>query len=255
MDYPKTDDDWVRRAECIVTKQMGVLPEAIGSLTVEATATIFSWYRGEERSNALSRRADARHDLIEYGRRAGCLEEREELKMRGKMIEVPLGREEQHYWEVTNMATGEILQKITPYRTIAEAVNEAQFSMDTEYSYFKGNHLVIKIFDKSPDERAGLTFEPEYTESYWIEGAQKQVSETIRRPLYAEPASRPFPKTYGDWVDLGESIKEKAGINDFETMAVVNNMLFNIHEEDQDPIGAQDAKRWLTEKAQEMGIR
>ncbi len=105
MDYPKTDEDWEKLAECIVMKQTGVLPEAIGSLTVEATATIFSWYRGEERSNALSKRADARHDLIKYGKRAGCLEEREEIKLGERMIEVPLGRPvPQTYGDWVNLA-------------------------------------------------------------------------------------------------------------------------------------------------------
>ncbi len=157
MDYPKTDEDWEKLAECIVTKDTGVIPEAIGSLTVQATTMIFSWYKGERRSKALSNRQYARDDLIKLGKRAGCLEEREELKMSGRMIEVPL--------------------------------------------------------------------------------------------------DRPVPQTYGDWVNLGVDIKEKAGIDDFVTTADVNTHLGRIDREDEDPTAAQQSKMWLTRKAQVLGIK
>jgi len=65
------------------------------------------------------------------------------------------------------------------------------------------------------------------------------------------PLGRLFPKTYGDWVKLGMDIKEKAGIDDFETTKLVNMALNAIYEEDP---SAGDKKRWLTEKASELGI-
>jgi len=156
MEYPRTDEDWEKLAECIVTKDPGISPEIVGGLTVDATATIFSWYKGEERTKALVIRQYGRDRLIELAKGAGCLEEREELKLGERMIEVPLGR--------------------------------------------------------------------------------------------------PVPQTYGDWVNLGMDIKEKAGINDFETTAEVNEHLYHIWREDEDPATAQVSKRWLTEKARQMGI-
>jgi len=61
---------------------------------------------------------------------------------------------------------------------------------------------------------------------------------------------RPFPKTYGDWVDLAESIKDKADIPVYtETSYKLGIILGNI---DGD---AEDAKRWLIKKAGELGIR
>ncbi len=92
MKYPRTDDDWEKLAECIVTKDPLVAPERVGRLTVDATQTIFSWYKGEERTQALAVRQYGRDRLIELGEGTGCLEEREEIKLSEEMIEVPLGR-------------------------------------------------------------------------------------------------------------------------------------------------------------------
>ncbi len=184
------------------------------------------------------------------------LSEPDTIVLSGKMMEVPLGGGENHYWEVTNMITGGILFTHTPYRTIAEAVNEAQYEMDTNYKkQFGDNHLVIKIFDKSPIERSGVTFEPEYTESYWIEGAAKKaigILDSISKPLTLKKSSLPFPQTYGDWVELGVSIKEKVGIGDFETTTAVNNHLNSIYYSSP---GTEESKRWLMQKAGELGIK
>ncbi len=250
MDYPKTDDDWEKLAECIVTKHTGVFPETVGKLTVEATATIFAWYKGQERSSALTDRQYARGRLVRLAKEAGCLEEHEEIKMSGKMMEVPLGGEERHYWEVTNMVTGEVLQDGVPYRTISEASLDAKRTMNALYSYFEDNHLVIKIFDKSPDERVGLTFEPEYTESYWREGPARQAQEVLGRVSQPLTLDRLLPQTYGDWVNLAEDIK--SADPEAWTAGWVNTALQHISEEDE---AAEGSKRKLTQRAGELGIR
>ncbi|MBA7701647.1 hypothetical protein ES703_110390 [subsurface metagenome] len=70
------------------------------------------------------------------------------------------------------------------------------------------------------------------------------------------PIGRPFPKTYGDWVNLGMDIKETAGIDDFETTADVNRHLEHIYkEEETDPGVVRESKMWLTRKAGELGVR
>lgn len=58
---------------------------------------------------------------------------------------------------------------------------------------------------------------------------------------------RLFPKTYGDWADLGMDIKEK----DSSLSGEVNDALTKIYEEAP---GADDAKRWLVRKTGELGV-
>jgi len=72
-DYPKTDEGWVRLAECIVARHSSVSPELVGEITVGATQTIFSWYKGDERTRALADRQYSRDRLMELGKEAGCL--------------------------------------------------------------------------------------------------------------------------------------------------------------------------------------
>ena len=62
------------------------------------------------------------------------------------------------------------------------------------------------------------------------------------------PEDRPFPQTYGDWVDLSSSIKEKTPVG---AHATVNNLLQIIHEGGPE---AEEAKRWLVKKAGELSI-
>lgn len=77
-----------------------------------------------------------------------------------------------------------------------------------------------------------------------------------------EPTGRPFPKTYGDWVNLAEDIKAKYP-DDPVMRAGVNFQLQLIsHEEEEIPerreerlAAAQEAKRWMTERAGELGIK
>lgn len=74
-----------------------------------------------------------------------------------------------------------------------------------------------------------------------------------------ESAGRSFPKTYSDWVSLGEDIKGKDPTA--STILEVNNALYYILEEEKGEADedagytADDAKIWLTEKAGELGIK
>jgi len=65
---------------------------------------------------------------------------------------------------------------------------------------------------------------------------------------------RPFPQTYGDWVNLAEDIKAKYYFDDPASRAAVNYQLRYIGEETEYPTEAREAKRWLVEKAGELGI-
>jgi len=70
------------------------------------------------------------------------------------------------------------------------------------------------------------------------------------------PTDRPFPQTYGDWVDLVEKIKQT---NPLDTdLAHVTNFHLSViggMEPDMEPVDVDESKRWLVEKAAELEIR
>lgn len=68
--------------------------------------------------------------------------------------------------------------------------------------------------------------------------------------LKEESTSRLFPKTYGDWVNLAEDIKAKC-LDDPVGRSNVNYQLQQIAGETKD---VAEAKRWLLQKAAELGI-
>ena len=76
----------------------------------------------------------------------------------------------------------------------------------------------------------------------------EEVLGRISQPLDIKQ-DRPFPKTYGYWVELAISIKEKdptVGI-----AVQVNTALQHISDEDGE---AEQSKRWLTSKAGKLGV-
>jgi len=77
--------------------------------------------------------------------------------------------------------------------------------------------------------------------------------------LAAEEPSCPPPKTYGDWVNLAADIKDRYP-DDPVMRATANTALAGILAEEQrsagwSPESAAEGKRWLMEKAGELGIR
>lgn len=183
---PRTDEDWEKLAECIVTKHPSVSPELVGGFTVDATQTIFTWYKGEERSKFLGEKHYARDRLMRLAREAGCLKE--------------------------------------PSERVGEDV------MDRQRAEELGDKMIAGTLT---DDEAQELFE---AQPEWV--------------YKKEPI--PVPQTYGDWVSLAMDIKQKAGIDDFETTASVNEHLENIYSEEP---SAEDSKRWLVEKAGELGIQ
>ncbi len=83
-------------------------------------------------------------------------------------------------------------------------------------------------------------------------------------PVYQEGLypHRAFPQTYMDWIGLAEDIKDRYP-DDPVMRATVNFSLAQVAEETEEPIeareerqkAAQEGKRWLTEKAGELGIK
>ena len=74
------------------------------------------------------------------------------------------------------------------------------------------------------------------------------IGEMHKRMMGSGESSRPFPETYGDWVSLAEDIKAKMPP---ESWGVVNGTLQVVGEEGPN---AEEAKRWLVEKAGELDI-
>ncbi len=72
--------------------------------------------------------------------------------------------------------------------------------------------------------------------------------EMVEVPLEKKESDRPFPQTYGDWVNLAENIKQADPSDVFR----VNTALESISHDD--PTADED-KRWLVKKAGELGIK
>jgi len=76
-----------------------------------------------------------------------------------------------------------------------------------------------------------------------------RMIEELTRIREVMPKHRPFPRSYADWADLGTDIR----VRDKDPVLAdkINEFLTQIYEEMP---GADDAKRWLVQKAGELGI-
>jgi len=100
----------------------------------------------------------------------------------------------------------------------------------------------------------GMYYKPEFgpvrekilTEE--IEEAYERAKKTGEVTVSAFRIGRPFPETYGDWVNLAEDIKTK----DPGSVFMVNAALQDIASETE---YADEQKRWLVNKGGELGIR
>lgn len=165
MDYPRTDDDWVNLAECIVMKNPNVSPERVGKLTVEATATIFSWYHGEERRKALAERQYARDDLMQLARDAGCASVRERAEEVLERISEPLtpGRPfPQTYSDWVNLAE-DIKEKYPDDPVMRASVNFSLQQIAEEEQY-----------QRPPDEQAEAARAANEAKRWFVERAREQ---------------------------------------------------------------------------------
>lgn len=221
-DYPKTDEDWVNLAECIVTKIDYPSPEEVGELSVEATTTIFSWYKGAERQTIVARRDAARKRMIELGVQAGCLQARQlpELGHPDPMKQYAL------YDTSTSKTTILAIQD--------------ELRLDGHYGYIDESGGVYALYIEVPQERERAEYE--------------EVLDRISQPLTQpeEQLRRPFPSTDGDWIDLAEDIKDKlARVASPDYYTATHQLGIILTLEEGNP---EDAKRWLVEKAGELGI-
>lgn len=97
-------------------------------------------------------------------------------------------------------------------------------------------------------------YHPEQFEEHHV-----RWQDRLEQQLEEEAGKRPFPQTYMDWVKLAEDIKQRYP-NDPVMLATVNFNLGILAKEDQqipavEPGDVDDAKRWLTKRAGELGIQ
>lgn len=106
--------------------------------------------------------------------------------------------------------------------------------------------------DSEEVARAAMFIKP-YLEERWTKNLKLEIVPAGKlppgEPSKEGPESWLYPKTYGDWLNLGIDIKEK----DPSTQTGVNKALSVIIGQDEGDVDA--AKRWLLEKAGELGIR
>jgi rubrerythrin len=126
-----------------------------------------------------------------------------------------------------------------------------------------------RMFDEAKDLREYKVADI-IEEIYKDEEDHKQKLEKILRDLQAVPGSegrawpeelawreksgfgelhRPFPETYGDWVNLAQDIKANSVEAGWDIVNFYLNIVLGNDEGDVD-----DAKRWLVNKAGELGI-
>jgi len=73
------------------------------------------------------------------------------------------------------------------------------------------------------------------------------LTSMLGRLQEGEPVSRPFPKTYEDWANLGFDIKVKDPNADRDVDSNLASIYYGYTDQDY-------AKRWLVRKAGELGI-
>lgn len=84
------------------------------------------------------------------------------------------------------------------------------------------------------------------------------ITQAERKMGILPSGKRRFPQTYGEWVDIAEELKTKYS-DDFVGVATVNfNLSIIAQEGEVTPVVSEsdvdDAKRWLIQKAGELGI-
>lgn len=139
--------------------------------------------------------------------------------------------------ELREEARGE-LRAAVGYRDLATRLRIA--------GHHSEGNLVDSIADEE-DKHANLLM----TLANSIMAKQEPEVLELGEKMVEIPLGRPFPQTYGDWVNLAMDIKEKYPGDAF-TRAWTNKALQHIADEDE---LADESKRWLMNKASELGIR
>ena len=107
-------------------------------------------------------------------------------------------------------------------------------------------HLVEEGVTKVPIEQRPYSTRPgPLTEREWDKVEEERIAWDE-----AEMHAIALPQTLGDWVDLAESIKVRADTSEYADINHKLGIVQGMEEGD-----TEEAKRWLTRKASELGIR
>lgn len=131
------------------------------------------------------------------------------------------------------------MANISPNVSAAERLRS--IAADEDRHHLVVSHLLAELTGKG---ETGI----EYTE-------RMEYALGHRRPSRTDQPKLLFPKTYGDWVELAERMKTESG-NDPAYNATINYQLQTISGEGstETPGAVANAKRWLVQKAGELGI-
>ena len=140
------------------------------------------------------------------------------------------------YEELLEEARGEIKAR-NSYRELSRRLEEAGF-------HYESNK--VQTISSEEDRHSDLFM----VMALDLQSEQGPEEIKLSGKMIEVKLERPFPKTYGDWVNLAEIIKEKHP--DLIMSESVNFRLLHISNEDS---LAEDSKRWLMEKADELGIK
>lgn len=152
-------------------------------------------------------------------------------------------------------------------QSMEEELSAARAYRDRAYLAYKGGDDVsAKLWSHIAEEEDGhynefkdrlSAIHEEASAALAIEAFQRLVSADLEKNIPRVAGKRSFPQTYGDWVDLAEDIKAKDPSPETSSQAnmMLNTIISEAREPGREPPGDVDtAKRWLVQKADELGI-
>ena len=170
----------------------------------------------------------------------------------------------EYYWAVQDRTSGEKTTDGTryDYTNVATAAARKYITEDLAVREdILGHDIDIEVYISAPDVRGFTIGDPFHTEKYiHLETTPLYPSMPTSllggagMPMYipGTGGKHPVPTTYGMWIDLSEDIKDKYPLDSPERAEVNFQLGILLELEEGRP---DDAKRWLVNKAGEVGIQ
>ena len=129
--------------------------------------------------------------------------------------------------------------------------SQARFKMMAMHEEMMGNPMMANMMKGMADDEDKHIKMMQSMMSGGMMGGTASEEIKLGGHMMKIPLGHQFPQAYGDWVDLAENIKEKSP-NDPVMITDVNYYLQHIARGTEK---ADEAKRWLMQKAGELGIK
>ncbi len=184
--------------------------------------------------------------------------------MEGRMSKTESMPAMEYYWAVEDRTSGEKTTDGTRYNHTSIAVAAARKYITEDLAVREdilGHDIDIEVYISAPDVRGFTIGDPFHTEKYiHLETTPLYPSMPTSllggagMPMYipGTGGKHPVPTTYGMWIDLSEDIKDKYPLDSPERAEVNFQLGILLELEEGRP---DDAKRWLVNKAGEVGIQ